>query len=1099
MTSGSLPGARRRSPAACAVRLGRCIAASLLSLLLLAAVAAEARAAVDLGSALATVQPADLVPGADRFGPVEGAPPRAGAFEGDTRRGTVFLNTDVAGAVGYSGKPIHLLIGLDNDGTITGTVLHEHHEPIVLIGIPERKVKSFIAGYVGRNVREFLEERDAGDRSLDIIAGATVTIMVIDDAIRRSALRMARVLGLAGLGAAPAASAASRGEVDTAQAGVDDWMTLIGDGSVRRLALSVGDVTGDFANAGKRKAAARPESDDPEERFIDLYAGLVSAPVIGRSLLGEAEYENLRARLEPRQHALLIAANGLYSFKGSGFVRGGIFDRIQLAQGDGSIRFRDRHYKHLGGVEADLAQPFAEVGLFVVPADAGLDPAAPWTLQLLVQRAIGALDKDFLLYEISYTLPERYLLPPPKPAPAATTGPSLSEPEAAPELWRRIWEDRILDVAVLGAALIALTLIFFFQDWFVRRPKLATAVRVGFLLFTLAWLGGFAQAQLSVVNVVTFGNALITEFKWDYFLMDPLIFLLWCGTGIALLFWGRGVFCGWLCPFGALQELLNKAARLACVPQVTLPWGLHERLWPVKYVIFIGIFGVSLHDLALAEQLAEVEPFKTTVILRFAHDWPFVAWAGVLLGAGLFVERFFCRYLCPLGAALAIPGKIRIMEWLRRHKECGAPCHRCAQECMVQAIHPDGHINANECLYCLHCQQVYHDEHRCPPMIQRRLRRERRRARVCEHRRAAHHDRTRRCRRGPARRIPRTLTERSEQKTMSKEKAPGQSGVTRRELIGNTAKIATVGGVVAAGVAGVTPAGPEPKQARAATDSGAATVAPGQLDEYYGFWSSGQAGEVRVFGVPSMRELLRIPVFNRCSATGWGLTNESRRIMTEGLTPETRTFLESRGGIYTNGDAHHPHMSFTDGTYDGRYLWINDKANTRVARIRCDVMKVDKIVEIPNANDIHGMRPQKYPRTGYLFCNGEHEIPLPNDGSVLDDPSQYVAIFTALDGDTMEVAWQVIVDGKREAGLAVTIRVAVRPGGSARLAEALDGRSPERINDHAVELRCAAGEKRALVERILGLGDAVGDIEIVPPGLDAVYARFGGAEAEVAP
>ena len=240
--------------------------------------------------------------------------------------------------------------------------------------------------------------------------------------------------------------------------------------------------------------------------------------------------------------------------------------------------------------------------------------------------------------------------------------------------------------------------------------------------------------------------------------------------------------------------------------------------------------------------------------------------------------------------------------------------------------------------------------------------------------------------------------------------APEKTGVTRRDLIGNTAKIATVGGVVAAGVAGVTPADP-PRKAQAATDAGSAHVGPGQLDEYYGFWSSGQSGEVRVFGVPSMRELLRIPVFNRCSATGWGLTNESRKIMTEGLTPETRKFLESRGGIYTNGDAHHPHMSFTDGTYDGRYVWINDKANTRVARIRCDVMKVDKIVEIPNANDIHGLRPQKYPRTGYVFCNGEHEIPLPNDGSVLNDPSQYIAIFTALDGDTMEVAWQVIVDG----------------------------------------------------------------------------------------
>ena len=235
-----------------------------------------------------------------------------------------------------------------------------------------------------------------------------------------------------------------------------------------------------------------------------------------------------------------------------------------------------------------------------------------------------------------------------------------------------------------------------------------------------------------------------------------------------------------------------------------------------------------------------------------------------------------------------------------------------------------------------------------------------------------------------------------------------KAGITRRELLGGSAKLVALAG--AGGVAGLT-GGSMLYSDAAQAAGGKADVAPGDLDDYYGFWSSGQAGELRILGVPSMRELMRVPVFNRCSASGWGDTNESRKILTEGLLPDTRKYLESRGGVWLSGDLHHPHMSFTDGTYDGRYLFMNDKANTRVARVRCDVMKCDKIIEIPNASDIHGLRPQKYPRTGYVFANGEHRVPVPNDGSILDEPEKYHAIFTAVDGDSMKVAWQVMVDG----------------------------------------------------------------------------------------
>lgn len=232
-------------------------------------------------------------------------------------------------------------------------------------------------------------------------------------------------------------------------------------------------------------------------------------------------------------------------------------------------------------------------------------------------------------------------------------------------------------------------------------------------------------------------------------------------------------------------------------------------------------------------------------------------------------------------------------------------------------------------------------------------------------------------------------------------------GLSRRGFLGATAVTSGVG--MLGGLTATKAFADETK-----TEGQSVEVAPGELDEYYIFNSGGQSGEIRILGCPSMREIMRIPVFNRESATGWGQTNESRKIMREKMLPSTKKFLENRGGVYDNGDLHHPHMSFTDGTYDGKYLFANDKANDRVARVRCDVMKCDKMVEIPNVSGIHGLRPQRFPKTELVFCNAEHIIPMPNDGGILDTESakrDYWTSMTAIDAETMDVAFQVLVDG----------------------------------------------------------------------------------------
>ncbi|MFB6308526.1 MAG: twin-arginine translocation signal domain-containing protein, partial [Haloarculaceae archaeon] len=220
----------------------------------------------------------------------------------------------------------------------------------------------------------------------------------------------------------------------------------------------------------------------------------------------------------------------------------------------------------------------------------------------------------------------------------------------------------------------------------------------------------------------------------------------------------------------------------------------------------------------------------------------------------------------------------------------------------------------------------------------------------------------------------------------------------RRDFMKAGAAVGAMGSV--AGCSALSPGGGGGQSGGSGAGSGSAPdhkVAPGEHDEYYGFWSGGHSGEIRIVGIPSMRELMRIPVFNTDCATGYGFDDETSQMLEE-------------GGGYTWGDNHHPNLSETGGDYDGEYLFVNDKANGRIARVNLTYFETDAILDVPNMQAIHGCCVLS-PDTKYVLGNGEFRTPLPNDGRDVNNPDNYQSLFVAVDPDSMSVEWQVKVDG----------------------------------------------------------------------------------------
>jgi transcriptional regulator of nitric oxide reductase len=617
--------------------------------------------------------------------------------------GYAFETLPKAAIPGFSGAPINLLVIIDNEGTFINAEILSHNEPIFISGLDGRLFHNFVEQYKGKSVFDTMvvgvpyggKDEASSLIYLDGVTKATASVRIAHETILAASFAIAKDK-LQNIASGPPAKPNTSHTEDLT------WQDLVTQGIATRRLVTNSELQAAFHDTLWQDDD--PEAtENPDAPYLDLWVVDIGAPSIAKAVLDDYSLAELEHFMSISRHdePLLIIDAGRHGLVRETFIRNTSPDLIEAHQDGFPISLRD------SDIEVELKSGIPSEYAMILRTDRriGFDPTRDWVLSIKAVREHGSFRPEIgtVEFKIDHKTPERFYVreTPPKPE--------------AP--WVSAIKSRKTDLAILFVFLMGL---FIIQLRYLRglsSQKKYTPMRIGTLAFVVGFIGWWGQGQLSIVTPIGVIRGVIEGKSLLFLLYDPFSLLIWIFTFISFFLWGRGLFCGWLCPFGAMQEFMHHIGRLLRLPQLRVPNWLDQKLILSKYFILAGLLILAITAPNFSDKAVEVEPFKTAITTLFVREWYYVAYAVFLLLSSMVLFKGFCRYICPLGAIMAIGGLIRGRDWIERRADCGSPCQLCKVKCNYNAIKPTGEIAYSECFQCLDCVTIFEDDKQCVPLV----------------------------------------------------------------------------------------------------------------------------------------------------------------------------------------------------------------------------------------------------------------------------------------------------------------------------------------------------------------------------------------------